>query len=248
VASFLLIDPQEDPINPDNMCGRFSLVVPERFFSKVFVFKDLPEMHPDYNISPGVDIWGARNKQYEEQPEMVKLRWGLVPSWAKNPKIGYRMINARSETVAEKPAFRSAFKRRRCVIAADGFFEWKREGKERTPYFIHLKNKEPFGMAGLWEKWTSEEGDELQTCTILTTTPNSLMEPLHDRMPVILANQDLKPWLSGDTRESELLELTAPYPAKKMDAYSITSLVNSPRNNAPELLEKLEIPQQEELF
>ena len=160
------------------MCGRFSLVIPERFFSKVFVFKDLPEMHPHYNIAPRVDIWAVRNIKSEEQPELVKLRWGLVPLWAKDPKIGYKMINIRSETVAEKSAVRSAFRKRRCVIAADGFFEWKREGNKKTPYFIHLKDREPFGMAGLWETWTNDEGDDC----LLYTSP-SPRDGLLSRMP-----------------------------------------------------------------
>ena len=230
------------------MCGRFSLVVPERFFSKVFVFKDLPDMQPDYNIPPGVDIWAVRNQRDSKEAEIARLRWGLVPSWAKDPKIGHRMINARSETVAEKPSFRSAFQRRRCVIPADGFFEWQRDGKHKTPYFIHLKDREPFAMAGLWEGWKSPEGDLLESCTILTTSPNSIMEPLHDRMPVILHQDQAKDWLDLETSAEELKQMTSPYPAEEMDAFPVSPVVNSPRNNGPECLEKQDILTQEELF
>ena len=176
------------------------------------------------------------------------FRWGLVPGWAKDPKMGNRMINARSETVAEKPAFKGAFQRRRCLIPADGFFEWKRNGKSRTPYHIHLTGHEPFAMAGLWERWRSADGDQLDSCAILTTRPNSLMETLHDRMPVILDSTAIESWLEPSTPEDELKAMTAPYPAEKMAAYPVSTRVNSPRHNDPECLEKQDILQQEELF
>jgi putative SOS response-associated peptidase YedK len=230
------------------MCGRFSLVVPERFFSRVFLFEDLPEMQPDYNIPPGVDIWAVRKSPPSKEAEVARLRWGLVPFWAKDPKIGNRMINARSETAAEKPAFRAAFKSRRCLIPADGFFEWKRNGKSRTPYYIHLKDQKPFAMAGLWERWTSPDGADLDTCTILTTTPNERMQELHDRMPVILQEDTMETWLDEKTSLDDLHRLTMPYPAGNMTAYPVSFLVNSPRNNGPECLERKETFQQEELF
>ena len=228
------------------MCGRFSLVVPERFFSRVFVFEDIPEMQPDYNIPPGVDIWAVKSSSKTPDPQMAKLRWGLVPFWAKDPKIGYRMINARSETVAEKPAFRAAFKKRRCLIPADGFYEWKRPTK--IPYHIHLKDREPFAMAGLWERWVSPEGDKLDSCTILTTTPNELMEELHDRMPVILSEDRMKKWLDLEAPISDLQDLYQPFPAKEMEAYPVSTFVNSPRNNSPECLERQDLLEQDELF
>ena len=205
-------------------------------------------MMPDYNIPPGVDIWAIRNKVSTGKPTIAKLRWGLVPSWAKDPKIGYRMINARSETVAEKPAFRSAFKQRRCIIPADGFYEWKRVGKNKTPYFIHLKDNEPFAMAGLWERWTSPDGGKLDSCTILTTSPNELMQELHDRMPVILAPDAIGTWLNSESSAANLSDLTQPFSSGKMDAYPVSTLVNSPKNNSPECLERYQEPQQEELF
>lgn len=230
------------------MCGRFSLVVPERFFSRVFVFKNIPEMQPDYNIPPGVDVWAIRNSSIELQPEIVRMKWGLVPSWAKDPKIGNRMINARSETVAEKPAFRSAFKKRRCLIPADGFYEWKRTGKSRTAYHILLKDRQPFALAGLWERWTCPDGDSLDTCTILTTSPNRLMEKLHNRMPVILTEASAPKWLDEKADTTDLLGLTHPFPSDEMEAYPVSPLVNSPRNNSPECLQKLEELEQNELF
>ena len=230
------------------MCGRFSLVVPERFFSKIYVFKTLPQMQPDYNIPPGVDIWALRQGSESSEAELARLRWGLVPRWAKDPKMGNGLINARSETVAEKPSFKSAFKSRRCLIPADGFYEWKREGKNRIPYHIHMEGREPFTMAGLWESWKSPEGDLLETCTILTTRPNAVMRPLHDRMPVILAEEERQQWLDPSTSINRLKEMTVPYPEDKMGAYPVSSLVNSPRNNVPECLKKQEILQQDELF
>ncbi|MDA0347608.1 MAG: SOS response-associated peptidase [Verrucomicrobia bacterium] len=230
------------------MCGRFSLTVPERFFSRAFVFKDIPEMQPNFNIPPGVDIWAVRNSDASNNKEIVKLRWGLVPFWAKDPTIGNRLINARSETLTEKPAFRSAFKSRRCLIPADGFFEWKRDGKNRIPYFIQRKEREPFAMAGLWEKWESSTGDRLESCTILTTAPNELMKGLHDRMPVMLDHDKMDIWLNLDSTIDHLLWLTTPYPAEDMEAFPVSNLVNSPKNKSPECLKRQEILQQEELF
>lgn len=205
-------------------------------------------MKPDYNIPPGVDIWAVRNDEKTGKPAAVHLRWGLVPSWAKDPKVGYRMINARSETTGEKPAFRTAFKQRRCIIPADGFYEWKRDNKTRIPYYVQLKEHEPFAMAGLWERWHGPAGEELQSCTILTTAANSLVENLHDRMPVILPQEAIETWLAKDTPLEDIKALTVPYPAKAMEAYPVSSLVNSPRNNSPACLQRCEPLQQKELF
>lgn len=230
------------------MCGRFSLVVPERFFSKVYLFKTMPEMQPNYNIPPGIDIWALRNENKTNHMELVRLRWGLVPSWAKDPKVGHQMINARSETVAEKSSFKAAFKSRRCLIPADGFYEWKREGKSRFPYYIHLRNRAPFAMAGLWESWKNLAGEVLESCTILTTTPNAVMEPLHDRMPVIIPESEREEWLNNSTPIDQLKTMTAPYPEDEMAAYPVSSFVNSPRNNGPKCLEKQDLLSQGELF
>jgi putative SOS response-associated peptidase YedK len=162
------------------------------------------------------------------------LRWGLIPSWAKEPSIGDRMINARAETVAEKPSFRRALQKRRCLILADGFYEWRAEGKRKTPMFISLASREPFGFAGLWESWRSPTGETVRSCTIITTAPNALMESIHNRMPVILPREVEARWLDRSIEDpARLLPLLAPYPAGEMDAYEVAALVNSPRNDSP---------------
>ena len=216
------------------MCGRFSLVVPERFFSKVFVFEDLPEMMPDYNIPPGVDIWAVRNGPQSKQTEIARLRWGLVPHWAKDPKIGHRMINARSETVAEKPAFKAAFNRRRCLIPADGFYEWQRQGDQKVPHFITLASGEPFALAGLWERWKDKQtGDSLQTTTLITTEANEFMAPLHHRMPVVLVPPTADEWLAGS---NDLLDDVAAR-TPPLQAWPVDRRVNNARNEGEELKE-----------
>lgn len=230
------------------MCGRFSLTVPAKFFSRTFTLPDVPEIQPDYNISPGMDIWAVRNSLESQQPAVGRLRWGLIPSWASDPKIGNKLINARSETVSDKPAFRDAYRNRRCLIPADGFFEWKRNGKLRTPYYIRRKRQQPFAMAGLWERWLGPNGIQLDSCTILTTNPNSLMQPLHDRMPVILDETNMTRWLETPLSDSEIQELITPYPSSQMEAYPVSDWVNSPKNNDPACLLRVQVLEQEELF
>ena len=230
------------------MCGRFSLTVPEKFFSRTFTLLDIPEMKPDYNVPPGVDIWAVRKNTESKQPEVARLRWGLIPAWASDPKIANKLINARSETVSDKPAFREAYRRRRCLIPADGFFEWKRNGKLRTPYFIRRIGQKPFAMAGLWERWLGPGGVQLDSCTILTTEPNRLMQTLHNRMPVILDETNMTRWLETAQSESEMKELMAPYPSDQMEAYPVSDLVNSPKNNDPACLSRIQVLEQEELF
>jgi len=159
--------------------------------------------------------------------------------WAKDPSIGSRLINARGETVAEKPSFRGSFKHKRCLILADGFYEWKTFGnrKSKTPYFIHMKNRKPFALAGLWDSWESPDGSGIKTCTIITTGPNELMENLHDRMPVILHPRDYAKWLDASPQAPEkLLPLIKPFPADEMSAYAVSTLVNKPENDSPELV------------
>jgi putative SOS response-associated peptidase YedK len=166
------------------------------------------------------------------------LRWGLIPSWAKDPSMGDRMINARAETVAEKPSFRRALQKRRCLVLADGFYEWRKEGKTKTPMYIRLRSHEPFGFAGLWETWKSPEGEAIHSCTVITTTPNSLMESIHNRMPVILSREGESSWLDRAIETPErLLPLLIPYSANAMEAYAVSSMVNNPRNDAPACIE-----------
>ncbi len=202
---------------------------------------DAPPLEPRYNVAPSQPLLTVRLDRDGER-EWALLRWGLVPSWAKDPGIGNSLINARSETAPEKPSFRAAFKRRRCLVPADGFFEWQRRNKGKQPYYITLKDGKPFAFAGLWEMWTGPGGEELQTCTLLTTEANELVQPLHDRMPVILAPQDFDLWLGkpGDADKEEitvLRHLLHPFPAEKMQAGPVSKSVNNPRNEGPECIE-----------
>ena len=169
------------------------------------------------------------------------VRWGLIPNWAKDAKIGYSLINARADTVAEKPAFRSAFKRRRCLIPADGFYEWQATGtKVKQPYFIRMMDQEPFAFAGLWEEWTPE-GEEIQSCSIITTDPNELMKPIHNRMPAILSANDYTAWLDPEELPDTLKGLLHPYDLGQMEAYPVSTFVNRPINQGPKCIERLEM-------
>jgi putative SOS response-associated peptidase YedK len=160
------------------------------------------------------------------------------PPWADDPKVGNRMINARSETVATSGAFRSAFRRRRCLVVSDGFYEWQRQEKRKQPFYIHMRDDSPFAFAGLWEVWEGKDGTVLETCTVLTTEPNELMRPIHNRMPVILDRESYDLWLDPEMREPDPLKaLLRPYPEDKMAAYPVSLLVNSPANDVPECLE-----------
>lgn len=163
------------------------------------------------------------------------MKWGLVPSWAKDPSIGNKLINARGETVAEKPAFRKAFKLQRCLVLADGFYEWKREGNIKRPYYIRFKDHRRFAFAGLWERWEKHEVDPLETCTLITTGPNAVMETIHHRMPVILASKHYVEWLDPSLQAiGRVNEMLRPFPPEEMEAYPVSQLVNNPRNDRPE--------------
>lgn len=218
------------------MCGRYTLTTKPKDLAVAFGLAAPPvDLQPRYNIAPSQSIAVITG----HQPRQLDwFRWGLVPSWAKDPAIGHRMINARAETAAEKPSFRSALRRRRCLIPADGFYEWRREGKHKVPTYIRLTTHQPFAFAGLWETWKATNDETLRTCTILTTTPNEFVAPIHDRMPVILAPQDYDVWLDEEVHDSELLRhLLVPYPAEGMEAFSVSTLVNAPANDGPECLE-----------
>jgi putative SOS response-associated peptidase YedK len=184
-----------------------------------------------YNVAPSTNIPVIR--QVDGERTLSLLHWGLVPCWAKDIKIGYKMINARAETVATKPAFRSAYKTRRCLIPASGFYEWKREANPKIPHFIHRRDDEPMAFAGLWESCEIEDGI-VESCTIITTTPNELMAQLHNRMPVILDSQDFDWWMTGS--RDEIGQLLEPCPSDELEAYPISRQVNNPRNEGPELL------------
>jgi putative SOS response-associated peptidase YedK len=225
------------------MCGRFTLhASPEQIAAQFDVGQ--PEMLADrYNIAPTQPVGIVRLDRAAEDREWSLVHWGLIPSWAKDPNMGGRMINARGETIAEKPSFRAALKRRRCLVPADGFYEWKRIGKSKQPYHIRLLDHELFAFAGLWEIWTGPDGSEIQSCTVITTEANSLMQDLHDRMPVILSPDDYDQWLGNgkdaDAKEIEQLRhLIRPYDAAAMEAYPVSTRVNSPMNEGRILIER----------
>lgn len=225
-----------------NVCGRYSLftdyaILIDRFnVEKMAV--DEGEYTPSYNVAPSQQIIAIINDGHKNR--LGTLRWGLIPPWAKDEKIGYKMINARSETVAEKPSFRNAFKKKRCLVVADSFYEWQRKDGEKIPMRIKLKNGEPFAFAALWESWKAPDGKTVNTCSILTTEANSLMKSIHDRMPVILTKEEEEMWLDPNVEDVERLKgLLKPYKAEEMEAYRVSEEVNSPKNNKPELIEKV---------
>jgi putative SOS response-associated peptidase YedK len=194
-----------------------------------------------YNVAPTQKIPIVREEG--EKKRFAIARWGLIPHWAKDMKIGYSMINARAETVASKPAFRNAFRYRRCLIPADGFYEWQviPGSKAKQPWFIVFEDREPKAFAGLWERWRSPEGEESESCSIIVTDANELMSPIHERMPVILAPEDWDVWLESETKDAQALQnLLKPYPAEDMKVWPVSTKVNSPRNDSVECLETLE--------
>lgn len=216
------------------MCGRFTLRQPADRIVKEFQLTEAPRIEARYNIAPTQNILAIRHSP--DGNEAVTLRWGLIPSWAKEASIGAKLINARSETVSEKPSFRGAFKRRRCVIPADGFYEWQRAGALKQPFYFKLKDDGLFGFAGLWDKWRAPNGESLETCSILTTEANALLSKTHDRMPVMLHRDSYALWLDEDVRKQELrAELLRPYPAAEMTAYAVSTAINSPQHQGAEL-------------
>jgi len=216
------------------MCGRFTLVSPFVAVAERFRAAAPAGLRPRYNIAPGQDILcvvadGARR--------IEPMRWGLIPFWAKDPSIGNRLINARAETLAVKPSFRGAFAKRRCLIAADGFYEWRQAGRRKVPVYIFLKSREPFGFAGLYEVWKAPDGREIRTCTIITTGANDLVRPIHDRMPVIVPETLEDRWLDPAEKDRGLLEsVLMPYPAEAMEAYEVTPAVNNAAHDGPDCI------------
>lgn len=222
------------------MCGRFSLVQDPNQLRAAFAWLHIPdEIEPRYNVAPTQPVAVVPN---DGRQQLEFYTWGLIPFWAKDPSIGSRMINARAETLAEKPSFKSALRQRRCLILADSFYEWKQEPgmKTKTPMRIQLKDGQPFAFAGLWERWKSPEGTDLRSCTIITTEPNEFMAAIHNRMPVILPSADYMRWIEPESREpEELLGLLKPYPADMLMAYPVSRLVNSPANDNAEVIQPL---------
>jgi putative SOS response-associated peptidase YedK len=217
------------------MCGRYTLRTPIDVLAEGFEIQEYPSsITPNYNVAPTQEV--AAVVEGDEKRKLEMFHWGLIPSWAKDPSIGNKMINARAETVSEKPSFRSAFKKRRCLILADGFYEWQKTDDGKQPYHIKMQDDSPFAFAGLWEIWKDEE--EIRSCTIITTAANDLMGEIHHRMPVILPPEDYDMWLDPDFDEKEpLTSLLKPYSSDKMQAYIVSRRVNKPSNNEPSVVE-----------
>jgi putative SOS response-associated peptidase YedK len=216
------------------MCGRFSITTPIEEVRRRFKVDIADGLYqPRYNVAPGQEMPVIP----EENPHQAEyFRWGLIPHWAKDAKIGNRLINARAETVAEKPSFRTPFKKHRCLVLADGFYEWDKKSPKHIPYRIILKNQEPFAFAGLCDYWKDEKGKEIKSFTIITTQANSMVSKIHNRMPVILSRDAEAKWLDSEAGAGELKSFLKPYPSEKMEAYQISTLVNNPRNNTEEVL------------
>jgi putative SOS response-associated peptidase YedK len=226
-----------------NMCGRFTSKEEKDALLKLFQI-DIFDIPPviSYNIAPGQVVGAIINAKVGRH--YTPLIWGLIPSWSKDPKIGYKMINARSETVAEKPSYKAPFKRRRCLVPANGFYEWKKTGKNKQPYFIGLKSGEMFSMGGIWDIWSPPEGGEVHTLSILTTKAIQAMEHLHDRSPLIIPKEHREEWLSTpETDYKDVMDLLKPYDrfdtSREIRMYPVSKKVNSPKNNSPDCIKPL---------
>lgn len=221
------------------MCGRFSLYADFEDIAEQFDIYNMEEIEfrKRYNIAPSQDVLSIVST--ERGNKVGFLKWGLIPFWAKDKKIGYKMINARAETVDEKASYKRLLKNHRCIIPASGFFEWQKRGNQKQPFHIQLKSKEPFGFAGLWDKW-EKDGEVINSCTIVTTKPNHLMESIHDRMPVILTKENEEAWLDRTLDDTEYLKsLLMPYSSEEMEAYEVSNDVGSPKNQGKELVQPL---------
>jgi putative SOS response-associated peptidase YedK len=219
------------------MCGRFTLTDEIIYLQEFFQFEYSGETTPRYNISPGQNILTVVSDGNNRMGKDMK--WGLVPNWAKDMKIGYKMINARAETIDTKPSFRNAFRKRRCLILADGYYEWQKSEQGKKPFRFVMKNATPFAFAGLWETWTKKE-QQLISCTIITTDSNEVAKDVHDRMPVILPPNSYDQWLDPAFENTEQLKmLLKPYPSDEMEKYAVSTLVNTARNEGPELIAPL---------
>lgn len=217
------------------MCGRFALTAPASTIAEIFQVDVLPDLLPRYNVAPTSEVVCV--VQAEGKREIQSFRWGLIPMWAKDKKIAYQTLNARAETISTKPVFRAAFKRRRLLIVADGFYEWQKDGKKKIPHLIQMDDGRPFGMAGVWERWTDPEtGEEIRSCSIVTTGPNALMESIHNRMPVILPPERWDTWLDPAINDpAQLQELLVPYPAEGMKERRVAKAVGDVKNKGPEV-------------
>lgn len=213
------------------MCGRFTLTTPLNVLMQQFLFEWDEAISPRYNIAPTQPVLSLRWNAAAAGREATTLKWGLIPSWSKDAKIGYRMINARGETVDTKPSFRAAFAKRRCLILADGYFEWKKMGAIKQPYWIQLDSEQPFAMAGLWESWRAPTGEAIESCTIITTDANEATQVVHDRMPVILPQERHDAWLDPDFADQDVLrQWLTPCAVYPMKVRPVSTHVNNVRN------------------
>ena len=216
------------------MCGRYTLTVNIKTVAEVFGVAPTLETTPRYNVAPTQEVVTILCNGADH---LAQLRWGLIPSWAKDESIGSRMINARAETLAEKSSFKRLLSSKRCLVLADGFYEWKQENGSKTPMYITMKNGEPFAFAGLWDNWKSPDGQEIRSCTIITTQPNEVVAPIHNRMPAILVPDARELWLDTNLHDEDaLLHWLAPYPSEQMTAKVVSRLVNDPKHDSPELI------------
>jgi putative SOS response-associated peptidase YedK len=221
------------------MCGRLSQATSAEKAQRILDIINSLDMEARYNIAPSQSIAAVRQDSNHNNKWAI-LHWGLIPFWAKEKKIGYKMINAKAETLGQKPAFRNAYKNHRCIIPADGFYEWKKIAGAKQPYYIRNKTEEPLMFAGLWERWKGE-GEEIESCTIITTPANDLIKPLHDRMPAIITKEMWNKWLDPEiTDVSQFQVMLAPYPSKQLTAYAVSRMVNTPANDSPECIEPVE--------
>lgn len=224
------------------MCGRFVRIVDLREAGEIFRAAVIEaDLKPSFNVAPSQPVAVIME---EGKRKIVSMQWGLVPHWAKDPKIGYKMINARMETITEKPSYRDAFKKRRCLIIADGFYEWKSgpDGK-KDPVYIYLKSKKTFGMAGIYEHWKSHEGETITSCSIITTAANEIMKPIHERMPVILEAKDYDVWLDPENSDTEkLIGLLKSFPSENLKNHVVSNSVNSPFHNAEDCILPVRAP------
>ncbi len=224
------------------MCGRYSQRQSAKIIAQAFQVDEVPTLEPRYNIAPTQSVPTVLQTSAATNRQFKMLHWGLIPSWAKDRKMGAKLINARAQTVAEKPAFRSAFRQRRCLVLADGFYEWQQQEqkKQKQPFYFRLSDERPFAFAGLWEHWRGEDGEEIHSCTLLTTEANELMQPIHNRMPVILDPKDYDLWLDLEVKKPELLQpLLHSYRSEEMTAYPVSKVVNKPSNDSAECIERV---------
>lgn len=225
------------------MCGRYTMlpdaeIWPEAFGLSGDAAHQISILSSNYNVAPSQDVPILRDNPETGEREFAFARWGLIPSWAKDAKFGYHTINARAETVAEKPSFRAAYRKRRCLVPSSGFYEWKQDGARKQPYLIEMKDKKPMAFAGLWETWRDPQDESIvQSCTIIVTDANAFMKPLHDRMPVILDPGDYGKWLNTELPDGK--SLLHPCPGDWLSAYPVSTHVNSPRNNDSQCIQPL---------